>query len=553
MAPHLGGPTAPFPAAKQLSSIDGDSLQDSLQDEAVDAPVPPHPLGIKPLGNKYLATGPDAKAAAGVFEMLPDELLVPLLEHLDADALRTLGYTCRFLYAFCTSDELWKSLALEAAGTWQPPVWHGTWRASLLAERRTRRQQHGHERDEEPAAPAAPPSVSVDCGSVFSDVLHRPYVCSHTSPARFARSIPAANAIKRLPDLTHEAFAATWSDTPFVLTDSCVRSWPVLRDWSLDRLRAQWATTAFRAESVDWPYALYDQYLWNTADESPLYLFDRAFAEKLGLTVGLPGAKPSPADQAATLRDSTPAYWPPDCFGPDLFAALGPRRPAHRWLIVGPARSGSTFHKDPNGTNAWNAVVRGAKYWIMFPPGAAVPGVFVSADKSEVTSPLSIAEWLLTFHAEARATPGCVEGVCRAGEILHVPSGWWHLVVNLAPGVALTQNFVPRAHLAAVLLFLRDRPGQVTGFARGAPGCDAHPYALFVEQLAAQHPALLAEAQAEVARRDSRRKRTWEAVVRGDEEPAGAGGGDADKRARTAGGGVFTFGFGGGDDDLESP
>ena len=71
--------------------------------------------------------------------------------------------------------------------------------------------------------------------------------------------------------------------------------------------------------------------------------------------------------------------------------------------------SGSTFHKDPNATSAWNAVITGSKYWIMFPSSSTLPpppGVFVSADQSEVTSPLSIAEWLLGFHAEARRTPG---------------------------------------------------------------------------------------------------------------------------------------------------
>lgn len=60
----------------------------------------------------------------------------------------------------------------------------------------------------------------------------------------------------------------------------------------------------------------------------------------------------------------------------------------------------------------------------MFPPTVvAPPGVFVSDDQSEVTSPLSIMEWLLNFHKEARASSGCVEGVCKAGEVLYVPSG----------------------------------------------------------------------------------------------------------------------------------
>lgn len=85
-----------------------------------------------------------------------------------------------------------------------------------------------------------------------------------------------------------------------------------------------------------------------------------------------------------------------------------------------------------NGITDFEAAVQGSKYWIMFPPSSQVPGVFVSEDSSEVTSPLSIAEWLLEFHADARKLPGCIEGVCKAGEILHVPSGWWHLVVNCA-------------------------------------------------------------------------------------------------------------------------
>ena len=64
----------------------------------------------------------------------------------------------------------------------------------------------------------------------------------------------------------------------------------------------------------------------------------------------------------------------PACFAEDLLAALGQQRPDHRWLIWGPARSGSTFHKDPNATSAWNAVVRGRKRWILYPPSAQPPG-----------------------------------------------------------------------------------------------------------------------------------------------------------------------------------
>ena len=68
-------------------------------------------------------------------------------------------------------------------------------------------------------------------------------------------------------------------------------------------------------------------------DESPLYLFDWSFVEKMNVRVSEDGH-----------------YWSPECFGGDLFSVLGHQRPHSRWLIIGPERSGSTFHKDPNAT-----------------------------------------------------------------------------------------------------------------------------------------------------------------------------------------------------------
>lgn len=266
--------------------------------------------------------------------------------------------------------------------------------------------------------------------------------------------------------------------------------WPVRQKWCQDSLLEQYGEIIFRAEAVDWPLNTYMDYMNSNTDESPLYLFDRSFVEKMNLLVGREGG----------------AYWPPECFGKDYFTLLGDYRPDHRWLIIGPERSGSTFHKDPNATSAWNAVVWGSKYWIMFPSSANTPpppGVFVSEDQSEVTSPLSIAEWLLTFHEEARHTPGCLEGVCGEGEILHVPSGWWHLVVNLEPAIAITQNFVPKSHIAAAVDFLKNKPQQVTGFKSGVED----PHELFVGRLRETYPDLIGK------QRKGAKKRKWEEIT----------------------------------------
>lgn len=154
----------------------------------------------------------------------------------------------------------------------------------------------------------------VDCNNVFSDVLHRPFVCSHIPLLPYASTIPAANEIARLENLSYKEFAETWSNQPFILTD-CIKAWPAYQSWDFDVLAGLYADVSFRAEAVDWTFRTYVEYMRNNSDESPLYLFDRKFAEKMGLQVG----------QSA---DHNLAYWNPECFGLDLFEVLGPERPA---------------------------------------------------------------------------------------------------------------------------------------------------------------------------------------------------------------------------------
>ncbi|RPB19810.1 Clavaminate synthase-like protein, partial [Terfezia boudieri ATCC MYA-4762] len=413
-----------------------------------------HPLRIKPLGNAFTASSNLRDTSTGNIALLPDELIIQLLSYLDAKSLLALGSTSKGLYAFCRWDELWKDLFVNSSPR-QRFTWHGTWRTTYLNRPPT----------------SLPPAIP--CPNLYSDVLYRPFYCSQISLSKYTTSIPPNNLIPRLTNLSTNDFNQSWASMPFILT-SPVKSWLGYQAWTIDSLLQKYSSITFRAEAVDWPLQTYGQYMSNNSDESPLYLFDKHFAEKTSM-----GEE----------------YTIPPLFTEDFFSVLGKDRPDRKWLILGPAGSGSSFHKDPNATSAWNAVVEGEKYWIMFPNNINPPGVFVSEDQSEVTSPLSIAEWFEGFHKEARRVKGVKEGICRRGEVLYVPSGWWHLVVNLSTALAITENFVPKKHLPRVLSFLRDQPQSVSGF-----DCEKvkDPYRLFVQRMEEGYPDILEEALKEL-------------------------------------------------------
>ena len=74
--------------------------------------VPSHPLNVKPAGNAYVGHK-NIKSAAGLFFILPDELIVNILEYLGPSSLLQLGSTCKALYAFSRLEEFWKTLFVE--------------------------------------------------------------------------------------------------------------------------------------------------------------------------------------------------------------------------------------------------------------------------------------------------------------------------------------------------------------------------------------------------------------------------------------------------------
>ncbi|CAD7956834.1 unnamed protein product [Amoebophrya sp. A25] len=244
-------------------------------------------------------------------------------------------------------------------------------------------------------------------------------------------------------------------------------------------------------------------------DETPLFVFDKhldakcpelqrvASGQAMRVRVEISGEGDVCSKNGNDVNNgnkSVPLYT-------DLFDLLngGVYRPDNRWLLVGNRRSGSKWHKDPNLTSAVNLTLSGRKKWFFLPPEVAPPGVMQSEDGAEVCQPVSLFEWLLQFYDEFRrlhyadaggpvgnnkrrkvasaipnASKGALhqtstssrarEGVCGPGEMVFVPKGWWHAVLNLDDAtVAVTENFTTESIVQDVRRFLRDKPDQVSG------------------------------------------------------------------------------------------
>jgi hypothetical protein len=306
-----------------------------------------HPYGALPYGNIYMnmspARGnPDAVRHNGLgheMRCLNDEQVVSVLQFLDGKSLSTVSCVSRFLYVSAHHDELWRDVTLRKYGEGGFD-WRGTWKDTYIWMDLLRNQKETSFCRHRP----------IPMDGIFSDTFFRSWLCRSFALQDSwlkVNNVKVEDATK----LSTERFLSEYEERNIpVVIQNGTKSWPALQKWDREYLAQETNNISFRATSgvaplpANFTIDSYAKYCDSAAEEAPLYLFDRTFAQTCPKLL---------EDFYGALKTSCPFFDDEAPHGHDLFSLLGKgKRPDHRWIIIGPKRSGSSFHIDPNATHA---------------------------------------------------------------------------------------------------------------------------------------------------------------------------------------------------------
>lgn len=286
-----------------------------------------------------------------------------------------------------------------------------------------------------------------------------------------------------------------------IITD-IVTNWPAYEKWSLSYFQEKFGPQQIKTDEPN-PHTKkkirirlgdYLDYFRSNRDEDQIYWFDDEFD--------------------ITFPDLLSDFSVPSYFETDYLANLPKehRRP-YRWLLVGPPGSYSPFHTDPYRSSAWNALIRGRKRWTLYPYSVFPPSLykeFTEEGNFDCEAPgdsaillsfsfyfpfifllflsfsfycchfpfifvisllfLSFSlktyskilvfksgciKWFLEEYVNIPESKKPIEVIQEAGELIYVPSGWWHQVLNLTETIAVTQNYINEHNLQVAAAEMR--------------------------------------------------------------------------------------------------
>nr|ODN86252.1 hypothetical protein L203_04370 [Cryptococcus depauperatus CBS 7841] len=130
------------------------------------------------------------------------------------------------------------------------------------------------------------------------------------------------------------------------------------------------------------------------------------------------------------------------------FSKMNTNTSDFRFAYLGPPMTYTPLHQDVYGSYSWSANVVGKKIWWIFPPGR----LDRARDK----------EGNLVF--DVRTIPdegGGIKVLQEEGEIMFIPSGWHHQVLNISFCFSINHNFFSSPTLPRIYQNLLERQAEI--------------------------------------------------------------------------------------------
>ncbi|VDM64708.1 unnamed protein product [Angiostrongylus costaricensis] len=250
---------------------------------------------------------------------------------------------------------------------------------------------------------------------------------------------------------------------PCVIT-GLTKNWKAHENWTISKLAQKYGNVRFKCgerkygRPVMLKFKYYAEYMRENDDDSPLYIFDDSFGER------------------KYTKELLNDYEVPLIFRDNLFGILGTheKRPQYR-ATKSDISTSEQFMIESDRHYEEFCLYRLYEYvsvnvicnfrWVLIHPDT--PKELLRIPKSQRgVHPKEAITWFSTVYKRIHDGDWpfhkypVMECQQRPGEVVFVPCGWWHVVINEDDTVAVTENFCSRINLVHVYPTIQKfRPG----------------------------------------------------------------------------------------------
>ncbi|XP_076236370.1 jumonji domain containing 4 isoform X2 [Calliopsis andreniformis] len=159
------------------------------------------------------------------------------------------------------------------------------------------------------------------------------------------------------------------------------------------------------------------------------------------------------------LFPNAPIYDVPQFFASDwlneYYIANPDFNDDYRFVYMGPRGTWTPLHMDVFGSYSWSANIVGRKRWLLFPPGQEdflrdTYGQLIYDATSEELNDYK------KYKTYDKRIIKYIDVIQKPGEIIFVPSGWYHQVWNLEDTISINHNWINGCNILNVWRGLKE-------------------------------------------------------------------------------------------------